>query len=109
MIRGKAEIVTDASGDAEKVCAAPTGKCNGFVHALRYVKTDYVDGVDIVLSGSESGIIYHTWTDVNATATVFDGDGSFIKKPIADENLKIVVSSGGATKTGTVYVWVGAS
>lgn len=107
MLKGKAVIETDASGDAEKLCATPTGDCNGFVYALRYVKTDYADGVDIVFSGSESGIIYHTWTDVNATATVSDGDGSFIKKPIANENLKIVVSSGGDTKTGTVHVWVG--
>ena len=106
MQKMKMAMVTDGSGDVEQLCDAPTGECNGYICALRYVKTDYVDGVDVVFSGADSGIVYHTWTDVNATATVFNGDGSFIKKPIASERLKIVVSSGGDTKIGTFHIWI---
>jgi hypothetical protein len=113
-------IVTDGSGDG----TGYTDALNGFVHAIRYAKTDYADGVDFTITAETSGIAVLTTSASNAAATfhpraatvdtanaasLYAAAGTTVNAliPVADERLKIVVAQGGATKTGTFHVYVG--
>jgi hypothetical protein len=96
---------------------------NGKIHAIRYVKSSYTDGVDMTISGATSGIAIVTLTDCNATTTVMPRaathgtDGSALlyatagepvedKIPIANELIKIAVTNAGDSKSGTFHIWV---
>lgn len=120
LTRHEVTIVTDASGDG----TGYTPVVNGFVHQIRYVKTDYADGVDFTVTADESGVAVWTGTDVNASVSVAtrqatvatDGSASLYAATgepvetliaVADERVKLVVASGGDTKTGTFHVYVG--
>jgi hypothetical protein len=113
-------ITTDASGDGTGYTSEPL---NGYIAAIRYVKTDYANGVDVTITGNDSGIAVLTGTDVNASATFYPRDATVdivgaaslyaaagepveSRIPVADEQLKIVVASGGDTKSGTFHVFV---
>ena len=114
-------IETDADGDG----IGYIGKIEkGHIQAIRYVKDDYDNGVGIVVTGETSGIEILTLAAMNATVTEFprgsaseqaDGtdaeyaDGYPVKVliPIANERIKVVVSAGGNTKSGTFHVWIG--
>lgn len=118
------DITTDGSGDGTGYTSEPV---TGFVQAIRYVKdgtTPYSNGVDVTVTAESSGLAIVTLTDLNATATSYPraatsdvaGAASLYasggvavndKIPVADERVKIVVASGGATKTGRFHVYVG--
>jgi len=117
-------ITVDASGDGTGYLSSKLGMNNGFIRAIQYVKDDYANGVDIVISGKASGIPILTVADMNATAfyypmakasKVADGtDAEYATGfdvrtliPIVDEQIKIVVSSGGVSKSGTFNIWLG--
>lgn len=117
-------IATDGSGNGTGYAVLSHGVNHGSVVAIRYVKTDYADGVDVVFSGETSGIPILTWTDMNATgmkyprdvthdiagaASLYAATGEPVESliPIANERIKIVVSSGGTTNTGTFHIWIG--
>lgn len=113
------EVTTDSSGDAE-VYSAPL---NGRVLRVEYVKDDFANGVDIDVTLESSGVTVWSEDDVNTSKTIqpreavhgTDGaaasyaDGYPREEPIvvADERAKIVVASGGDTKSGTFYITVG--
>jgi hypothetical protein len=96
---------------------------NGYIHSIQYVKTDFADGVDFDVTGEVSGIEVLNQDNVNAstvvyprvqvqsttgTASTYDGTRAVQDKiVIANERLKWVVASGGAAKTGTLYIIVG--
>lgn len=101
-----------------------TDLCDGFVQAIRYVKTDYTDGVDVTVTCEQSAQAIVTLTDANASATVYPrgatatvanaaalyaaaGVAVLDKIPVANERVKIVIASGGDTKTGVFHVYVG--
>ena len=112
--------VTDAGGNATVYSESITGVILGIV----YVKTDFTDGVDVVVTAETTAQPIVTMTDVNASAVfyprsathdvtgapaVFAVGGAAVREPVpvANERVKFVVSSGGNTKSGTFYVLVG--
>jgi hypothetical protein len=112
-------ITSDASGDG----IGYTPILSGLIHAIRYVKNDYTDGVDITITGETSTIAVVTLTNQNASATtypraatndvigaasLFAGAGEPVECliPVAQERMKIVVAAGGDTKTGMFHVFV---
>lgn len=117
-------ITVDASGDGIGYISSKLGVNHGFVQAIQYVKDDYVDGIDIVISGATSGIAILTVANMNASAFYYpmavaskraDGadaeyaSGYGVRKliPIVDEQIKIVVSAGGVSTSGTFNIWLG--
>jgi len=116
-------ITVDGSGDGTDYAVSSRGLLTGKIHAIRYVKDDYADGIDVAITGETSGIAILTVTDMNATATYLPraatcdivaaaslyaaaGEPVEDRIPIANERIKIVVSSGGDTKSGTFHIWV---
>ncbi len=115
-------ITTDGSGDGTGYVATGPG---GHVHALRYVKTDYANGVDFTVTDELTGAAILTVADVNASATFYPraqvhdvADGAVMTLdgtrkstgpvPVgAGGRVKIVVAQGGATKSGTFHVLIG--
>lgn len=110
-------VATDASGDAEVYSPVIRGK----LVSIRYVKTDFADGVDFVLTGETSGQTIWSEEAVNASATryprapthstagvaaLYASGGEAVNDMIAlaDERIKIVVADGGDTKTGTLHI-----
>ena len=59
-------VTTDGSGDA----TAYTPHVTGLISQIRYVKTDYADGVDFVVTNDTTGEVIWDQDDVNASATV---------------------------------------
>jgi hypothetical protein len=106
---------TDPDGDAT---VYSTENITGRIHSIRYVKTDYADGVDITVTGKDTGTPVWADTDVNASVTVYpvaaavlatDGAASTLTEVgiyLANEPLQIVVANGGDTKTGAFIVVV---
>ncbi len=125
MERLTATITTDTHGDGTGYIA-PTQP--GFIRGIRYVKAasaSYSDGVQAVITGETSGMAILTWAAMNATGTKCpqmpthdlsataedynDESDEAVNAPIpvASERIKIVISSGGDTKTGTFHIWIG--
>lgn len=112
-------VTTDSSGDA----TAYTPKCSGRLISIRYVKTDFTDGVDFTITAETSGETLWTESNVNASATrhpraatastagaasLYASGGTAVNDKIglADDRVKIVVGSGGDTHTGTFHVTI---
>jgi len=112
-------ITTNADGDG----TGYTSPVSGIVRAIRYVKVDYANGVDVTITSHVSGQAILAWTDVNASETsypkapansladvalVFAAGGEPVPAdiPVASEPIKIVVAQGGDTKSGTFHVYV---
>ena len=112
-------IAVDASGDGTGF----TPIVNGKIVNVRYVKTDYADGMDVVVTLSATAQAVWTGTDVNASVTVAPrqathdtvGAASLYAaggEPVEDyiwagnDKVKIVVALGGVSKTGTFHVTV---
>jgi len=54
MKRLSVTMTTDSSGDATSYVG--DGVLHGNIHAIRYVKDDFADGVDVAITGNTSGI-----------------------------------------------------
>lgn len=110
--------------DGSQVGTGYTSVINGRIFEIRYVKTDFADGSTVAVTGEETGTPIWTETGVNASATraprqathstagvaaVYAAGGSPVLDyvAIANERVKIYVTAGGATKTGTYYVMWG--
>lgn len=113
-------VTTDGSGDA----TAYTPVVTGSILSIQYVKTDFANGVDFVVTTETTAQSVWSENDVNAStvrcprqaihstagaALLYAAGGTAQVAPIyaAGERVKFVVASGGATKTGTFYVTVG--
>lgn len=114
-------VTTAADGTAT---AYTDLKCNGFVHSIRYVKTDFATGVDFTITAEKSGATLWAQNNVDATVTVFpreatagtDGAaalyaaaGTAVRAliPVANERIQIVIAQGGNAKVGTFHFYVG--
>ena len=113
-------LTTAADGSATGYTPVVTGK----IAAISYVKTDFADGVDFVVSGEDSGLIIWDEDNVNASAirapkqathlntsgaaALYAAGGAAVLSDImiANERTKVVVASGGDTKTGAVHIIV---
>jgi len=117
------EIATDASGDATVLA---TKSVSGRLQRVVWVDGDLVDGVDAVLSATQTpaGVdeTLLTLTDANTDsiyrprALVHDEAGAALTgtqggdrvAPYFSGTLEVVVSSGGATKSGAMICYVGS-
>lgn len=111
------ELTTNSSGAA----TGYTPVIDGRLSALHYVKTDFADGVDFTITAEATGQTLWTDTNVNASeivaprqpthagdgsASLYAGSGEPVEDKIvlAKDRVKIVIGSGGDTKTGTFHV-----
>jgi hypothetical protein len=117
--RFEVALTTDASGDVTGYTPVFSGK----ISTIRYAKTDFADGVDFTITLEATGENIWTDTNINASETVaprqathgtdgaaalYAAGGSAVMDKIAAfaDRVKIVVASGGDTKTGTFHVVV---
>ena len=112
-------LTTNGSGAA----TGYTDCFSGVISAIRYVKTDFADGVTFAVTVEDTGETIWSEATVNASATraprqathttagaasLYAAAGTAVNAPIvvAFSRVKVVISSGGSAKTGTVYVVV---
>jgi hypothetical protein len=112
----KADIVTDASGDATVYLThGISRKPRGLLLKIKYNPGTIDTGADIEISGESSGEPILTIADAGTSAQFYypramlnevsNGDEGITGTeliPIVDERIKVVVSNGGDTKTGSV-------
>lgn len=97
---------------------APDGEVvTGRLVNLIYTKTDFADGVDFTITSEDGGQTLWTETNVNASKTVAPMQAAHstagvaltynsteplvVPVYLAADRIKIVIASGGTTKTGT--------
>ena len=113
-------VTTDSGGAATVYSPVVTGA----VIAIHYVKTDFTDGVDFTITSEATGQSLWTQVDQNASAVkcprqpTHDGVGvaslyAVTGEPVEDrivlakDRVKIVIASGGVSKTGTFHIVIG--
>lgn len=114
-------ILTTAAGGA---VIGFTPVINGPIFAVIYVKDDFADTVDFAITGEETG--QNIWTEANVTAaktvaprqpthsqagvaSLYAAVGEPVEGliHIANERVKVSVTAGGDTKSGTFHVITG--
>ena len=110
-------ITTAADGSATAYSPVVTG----VLSQIRYVKTDFTDGVDFTITAEATGETLWTELNVNASATkaprqpvhgtdgvasLYAAGGTAVQAPIAlaNDRVKIVIAAGGATKIGAFHI-----
>lgn len=110
-------VTTAADGSA----TAYSDRMNGLLDRIRYAKTDFADGSTMTITLEDTGESLWTETGVNATtsraprqathlntsgaAALYAAAGTAVLDRIAvNGRVKIVIASGGNTKTGTFYI-----
>lgn len=117
---------TTTAGGAATVYSG--GRVNGRVLEVRYTYGDAATGADFTITGNDSGKAVLTITNAGTssvtwqprqvvhpvantgagTALTFDGTNEIYDYIcLADEEIKVVVAAGGATKSGTLTFIVG--
>lgn len=112
----KADIVTDASGDATVYLSHGLNrKPNGFLVCLKYTPGTMDTGADLTITGESSSIPILTVTNAG-TSVVFFYPRALLNQvadaaagasgtefiPIKDERIKVVVAQGGNAKAGSI-------
>ena len=113
--------VTDADGDVTVF----TPVVNGRIISIIYTKVNYAAGVDVAVTGEDSGQVIWTGTDENSSVTVSPrqpthstvGVASLYdttdNEPVEDyivvanERIQLVIDEGGITKSGTFDIIIG--
>lgn len=114
-------VTATTASDGSATVYSPTSM--GRVLSITYTKTDFTNGVDFVVSAEGTGQVIYAGTDVNASVTVRprppvqDEVGAnatlngtqLVREPVmvVNDRIKIVVASGGDTKTGTFTIVMG--
>jgi hypothetical protein len=93
---------------------------HGKIKTIRYVKTDFTNGVDFTITLAETGETVWTDTNVDATETVaprqptrhplcYIAAGEPVEDDIyiANDRIKIVIAQGGDLKVGTFHFLIG--
>jgi len=110
-------VATVADGSATAYSPVVTGR----ISTIRYVKTDYDNGVDFTITAEATGETIWSQQNVNASATVaprqpthdtagvaslYAAGGEPVEVPIAlaNDRVKIVIAQGGNVKTGTFHI-----
>lgn len=96
----------------------------GELISIRYVKTDYANGVDFDITSEDTGEDLWAQDNVNASVTVYPragvhsvagavalyaGAGEAVNDRIvlgADDRIKIVVANGGVSTTGAFHITI---
>ncbi len=112
--RQSVTVTTNGSG----AVTAYVGPVNALLSQIRYVKTDFDDGSTITITSEDTGETLWVQTGVNASATVaprqavhstagvaatYDGTRATLDLIAVSGRIKIVIASGGATKTGAFH------
>jgi hypothetical protein len=112
-------VTTAADGSATAYSEVFTGR----ISQLRYVKTDFADGVDFAITVDGTGEGVWTESNVNASATraprqathdvvgaasLYAAAGEPVedKIAVAHDRIKIVIAQGGNAKAGTFHILV---
>jgi hypothetical protein len=112
----KADIVTDASGNATVFLAHGINrKPTGLLLAIKYTPGTLATGADLTITGESSGIPILVVTDagiadrffypralLNNVADASAGSGGTEIIPIRDERIKVVVAQGGNAGVGSI-------
>lgn len=110
-------VTTIADGSATAYSGVVTGK----ISTVRYAKTDFADGSTITLTCEATGETIWTEANVNASATraprqathttagaaaLYAAAGVAVndKIALANDRVKIVIASGGATKSAVFHI-----
>jgi hypothetical protein len=110
-------VTTDGDGNGTGYTPVVTGR----VSAIHYIKTDYANGTTVAVTAEATGESIWSENNVNASATraprhathstagaasLYAAGGSAVndKIAVANDRVKIVIASGGDTKTGTFHV-----
>jgi len=116
----KADIVTDASGNATVYIAPSINRgLNGFLVCLKYTPGTIATGADLTITGETSGIPIMTKADagtsnvfyypralLNAVADGAAGSSGSEFIPIKDERIKVVIAQGGNGGVGAIEATV---
>lgn len=112
-------MTVDAAGDGTFYSPPLYGE----IVSLRYVKTDFADGIDFVCTLEATGETVWAEDTLNASATRYPraathttagaaslyaaaGTGVLDRIAIGGDRLKVVVDGGGVSKTGTLHVTI---
>ncbi len=96
---------------------------SGYLCSIQYVKTDFADGVDFTITAEQTGQTLWTESDVNAAklclprapthstagvAALYASGGTAVNDKIAlgRDRVKIVIASGGNTKSGAFNILI---
>jgi len=118
-VRDMVAVTTAADGSATAYSVGLTGKLS----QIRYVKTDFTDGVDFTITNESTGETLWAEDNVNVSATraprqathstagvaaLYAAAGSAVldKIALANDRIKIVIAAGGDTKTGAFHFLV---
>jgi len=110
-------VTTASDGSATAYSGVVTGKLS----QIRYVKTDFDNGVDFTITAEATGETLWAESDVNASATraprqathstagvpaLYAGSGTAVndKIALANDRVKIIIASGGNAKTGAFHI-----
>jgi hypothetical protein len=113
-------LTTDTNGAATGYTPVVTGP----IRTIRYVKTNFTDGVDFTVTLESTGETVWAEDNVNASATrspraathstagvaaLYAGSGTAVNDMIVAvrDRVKVVVASGGSVTTGAVHVTIG--
>lgn len=113
--------VVSLTTDADGAATGYTPVLSGRLCHIQYVKTDFADGVDFTITSEATGTSLWTDTNINASelvsprtpthdqagaASLYAGGGEPVedKFVLADDRVKIVIASGGDTKSGTFHI-----
>lgn len=117
-VRRLSVTVTTAADGSATAYSEPFA--HGRLSQIRYIKTDFADGVDFTITAEATGETLWQEDNVNASATraprqathstagaaaLYAGAGEAVNDMIAmaNDRIKIVVASGGNTKTGVFH------
>lgn len=117
-VRHAVSVTTAADGSATAYSPIVTGRLS----QIRYVKTDFDNGVGFTITSEATGETLWTEAAVNASATraprqathstagvaaTFDGTRAVLEPiALAQDRVKIVIASGGNVKTGAFHIVV---
>jgi len=117
--REAVSVTTAADGSATVYSGIVTGKLS----QIRYVKTDFSNGSTFTITAEATGETLWSESNVDSSATraprqpthstlgaaaLYAAAGSAVldKIALANDRVKIVIASGGATKTGVFHIVV---
>lgn len=116
-------IATDANGDFTGYTAVVKGEIRQYRYVPGAAALD--TGADLDITGETTGIVISNQDNIGTsaftkvpraathdetgTASLYAAGGEPVEDRIAvaGERLKVVIASGGNTKSGTLYIWVG--
>jgi len=118
--RHSVSLTTAADGSATGFTPNVTGR----VLFIRYLKTDFDNGVDLTITTEAHAQTILTLTDQNASGNflprlpthdetgaeaLYAAAGAKVREaaPVVNDRVKVVVAQGGNVKTGTIIVFVG--